>query len=315
MGLPDGGQLFLYAQNGHGTGLTDEHVGDLQAVSNIDAEDFTQISECWYEQVLGDGRLRLKVGKQDGNTDFVAVDLGLDFINASFGLIPTVPIPTFPDPALGIAGFAELAEWLSIGAGIYDGAPNGGETGFSSTFDGEGGSFSVMELAVRPFSAGDPAATYRLGAWYHSGEVAEIASLPGAAPQMQEGNYGFYVGIDQPVFSEKGSLDEGLGVFAQLGRAPDDRNELTGYLGGGLSYTGLLSGRDEDVVGLGVARARLGDPVRALEGRTRETVFELFYKARVLPWLIVQPDVQFIVNPGGDGEDALVIGLRVETNL
>jgi porin len=46
-----------------------------------------------------------------------------------------------------------------------------------------------------------------------------------------------------------------------------------------------------------------------------ETAFEIFYKVQVLPWLSVQPDVQYIVNPGGDGEDAVAIGLRLETTL
>jgi porin len=53
----------------------------------------------------------------------------------------------------------------------------------------------------------------------------------------------------------------------------------------------------------------------------QETVLELNYLAQVTPWLTVQPDIQYIVNPGGlvpnpnlpnggTTEDALVLGAR-----
>jgi porin len=56
--------------------------------------------------------------------------------------------------------------------------------------------------------------------------------------------------------------------------------------------------------------------------RDNETIIELTYQAQVTPWLIVQPDLQYVVHPGGNipnpnvsGDntpikDALVMGLR-----
>lgn len=40
--------------------------------------------------------------------------------------------------------------------------------------------------------------------------------------------------------------------------------------------------------------------------------FEFTYQAQVAKWLTIQPDVQFIINPGGtqDLNNALVIGAR-----
>jgi porin len=40
--------------------------------------------------------------------------------------------------------------------------------------------------------------------------------------------------------------------------------------------------------------------------------FEFTYQAQVTKWLTVQPDIQFIINPGGthDLSNALVIGAR-----
>jgi porin len=41
-------------------------------------------------------------------------------------------------------------------------------------------------------------------------------------------------------------------------------------------------------------------------------VIEFTYQARITPWLVVQPDLQYIINPGGttDLNNALVIGGR-----
>ena len=41
-------------------------------------------------------------------------------------------------------------------------------------------------------------------------------------------------------------------------------------------------------------------------------VLEVTYQAQITKWLSMQPDLQFVVNPGGnqDLKNALVIGLR-----
>ncbi len=44
----------------------------------------------------------------------------------------------------------------------------------------------------------------------------------------------------------------------------------------------------------------------------RESVLELFYGLSLRPWLMVKPDLQYIVNPGASGaQDAVVGTLRV----
>jgi porin len=312
LGLWRGGRLFVYGQNGHGEGISERHVGDLQTLSNLDAHDFTQLSELWLEQRLLGDRVRLKLGKQDANEDFSASDFGADFVNSSFGVIPTVPLPTFPDPALGAAAFIDLASWTSLGVGVFDGAPDGGESGFESSFDGEGGTFSLLEWTLTSsFGGARYPGRYRVGLWHHSARVEELGGDPD--PQRFSSSYGLYLFLDQWIWVEDGGeAKEGLGVFAQFGWSPDDRSELTRYWGGGLSYTGLFPGRGEDVLGIGVAHARLSGKPPGPEAGEAETAIEIFYRAPIGPWLTLQPDLQLILDPGGRGEDALVAGLRFE---
>ncbi|MEZ4651826.1 MAG: hypothetical protein R3E97_24120 [Candidatus Eisenbacteria bacterium] len=46
-----------------------EYVGDLQAFSNLDADETTEVPEAWFQQELGP--LRAKLGKVDGNSGSV----------------------------------------------------------------------------------------------------------------------------------------------------------------------------------------------------------------------------------------------------
>ena len=83
-------------------------------------------------------------------------------------------------------------------------------------------------------------------------------------------------------------------------------------MGAGLVAKGLVRGRNEDVLGAGVAQVMFSD---LLPDQTRETAIELFYKARLSPWAVIQPDLQYIAKPSGNGRDALIFGLRFQVAL
>jgi porin len=303
------GSIFIYTQLGHGTGITEEHVGDAQTLSNLDACYLFQVSEYWIEQLFFDRQLRVKVGKQDSNADFVAVDYGEDFIGSSFAVIPTIPMPTFCCPALGVAAFWEPEDWISFGAGYYEGSPKGSTSGLNTAFDDHGGSFTISELALKTsFGAQkDMPGTYRFGGWYHSSDFEEVGD--DAVTDTFAGNHGFYLAFDQKLYHEQDNSNQGLGTFFQFGWAPENRNEIDRYFGIGLSYVGLLPGCDEDVTGIGLAQALWSN---RMDDVTRESAIELFYKAQLTEFMSIQPDIQYIANPSGNGDDALAFGVRFE---
>jgi porin len=71
---------------------------------------------------------------------------------------------------------------------------------------------------------------------------------------------------------------------------------------------------------LGVAAAVAGDEFEEAseaEGTPlngAEVAIELTYRMQLTPWLAVQPDIQYIVDPGFDEDvgNALALGTRVE---
>jgi porin len=120
-------------------------------------------------------------------------------------------------------------------------------------------------------------------------------------------------------------------AFARAMGAPGDRNLVDLYVDGGLLYKGPF-GRADDQLGLGVGYARIGNAARAFDAdvahftgqfhpiRSGETVLELTYRFQLTGWWQLQPDFQYIFNPGGGilnpnapsrrVGDTAVVGLR-----
>jgi len=134
---------------------------------------------------------------------------------------------------------------------------------------------------------------------------------------LEKRSWGLYLLGEHGLYRDPDGTGE-LSGFARIGTAADDVNRLHLSLGGGLVYQGLFSGRPDDVVGLGMAHARNGSPylrMRQEEGsplERAETVLELTYRAEVGPLFVIQPDLQWVKNPGmiPGKQNALVFGLR-----
>ena len=303
MHWPLPGRFFLLAQNTHGRGLTEDFVGDTQVVSNIDSfNNIMQISEYWWEYCLFCERLAVRLGKQDVNTEFLAMDLASDFIQSSFGLSPSAGFPSYPDASMAAVLLADLTESTTLKVGVWDALADGGGWGFS----GNDVHFVFGELEYK-YALGDgrlPGAL-DLGIGYvSSGEVSPSESLASG--------YGYYIQIEQLVMRENPCCQEdmqGLGVFfsyfPRFSNGIISISAIGDAMVGGVVYKGLIPGRNEDVVGAGFAWAELFQG-----GTNEETVVEVFYKAQVTPWMGVQPDIQYIKTPSGIHPDALVVGLR-----
>lgn len=88
---------------------------------------------------------------------------------------------------------------------------------------------------------------------------------------------------------------------------------MTDYFGAGLTWVGPFDKENPDTIGLGVAAARLTDDAGAGFTKKYETSVEAFYNFQVTPYFSVKPDLQYILNPGGDAslDNALVLTIRL----
>lgn len=309
-GLWKGGTFFTLYQRKTGYGISGANgnsgaMGDWMGMDGWDWRQINQISEFWYQQKLFNEKLRLKVGKQDANTDFGYLNSGWDFINTAFSVIPTVPMPTYPDQSFGFVAEINPKEWLSIRNGIY------------SKFNVP---FNITEIEFKPTIKKLPG-RYSIGAW----EMSDSNNSGMNVQYMDYGtntaysnyynrNYGAYAQFEQMVYKEKKDDEndmQGLVVFGQFGVSPSNRNDMSRYVGGGLHYLGPIPKRDKDKIGVAIGSGnfapRLGDITSQVGD---ETAIEAFYRVQVTPWFYLQPDVQFISRPSGYYDSSVAIGMR-----
>lgn len=316
MGLWHGGTAVTRFQHKYGNGLGDR-IGAFQDIDAYDVRRFTQLSEYWYEQALFKDRLKLKIGKQDACYDFLALDMAPNFINNSHAyFMPNIPLPAYPDQALGVVLKIEPTEWLSFKSGWYDGKAKGGTSGFDTAFSGGSVAFLIEELGIRHNMKNMPG-TFLTGYWLHTGHVDELKEYaPGEDPTIIAQTMGWYMEAEQMIWKEKKDDAEdtqGLSVLGQFSWAPSDRSEISRYYGSALMYKGLFPKRDDDIFGLGAAVAQLSGRLKHISDDGRkgaETILEMFYKAQITKWFSVQPFTQVVFNPDGKNPNAFALGLR-----
>jgi len=297
-GLWAGGTLFVYGLGNTGGNPTD-YTGDLQGYTNIEAPNQWIVHEAWYEQVFGDDMFSVLAGLHDMNSEFYVTEFGSLFLNSSFGIGPdlsgNVAASLFPKAALGVRLKVKPTENAYVQAAMYDG-------------DSTTRSFKSIEgkLWVAETGFSSDSGTYKVGYWQHTANKTFGA-------QTFSSDYGVYGVIDQELLQlDKHGM---IGGFLQYGYAPKSRNEIYSYIGAGLHMHGMISSRAEDDLGLAVARADFHASPNVT--KVSETAVELTYRLVATPWFVVQPSLQWILNPGGDAAaPALTTGLlRFEITL
>lgn len=299
LGLWNGGEFFINGSNAHGGNPSADLIGDFHIVSNIETNDLTYLHELWYKQSFGS--FEFTVGLQDLNTEFVTTDYGSIFLNSTFGTPSTiasnVPSPIFPLTAMGASFKIKIEEANTLKIAFFDGVP----TSFTDNphnlrwkIDDEEGIFAIAEFAGSG-SINGLEGNYKGGIYYHS-QLPE-AEKEVLSPGKYNFNYGIYFIADQLLWKDPDGTGE-LGIFGQFAISPESINTHHLYFGTGLAFTGLLPGRNDDVLGIAYNRTSIADPL--LED---ESIVEISYRAAVCNNLFIQPDFQYVMNPGGTDHD------------
>ena len=298
-----------------------ELIGDVQVVSNIEAPDALRVLEAWGAWSLAGGKAGVKAGLIDLNADFDVQDVGLIFLNSSHGVGPDLSQTglngpsIFPNTSLAVTGFAEIGEGWTVRAGVFDGVPGDPDdpTRTLIRLRDDEGALAIAEVEHR---FGERA-KLKLGAWAYTADFDAIAQTASdGSPARLGSNRGAYAMLEGRLWSEASDPEQGLDAWIRVGLANAEINPIGTYVGGGAVYTGVW--RDDDQLGLAIAHASFGGPARrafGLEGA--ETVAELTYSLPINDNIAIQPDVQYVWNPGGDPtiSNALVVGIRFSWSL
>jgi porin len=308
-------------EDSSGSDFTDHHVGGVQAISASEAQpQALRLYEVWLQQDILHGQGGVKAGLIDLNTTFDVQETAALFLNASHGIGPDlgdtgVNGPSdYPTPALAITAFYRPAEGWTAQLGVFDGVA--GDPAHRADFVAArlDGALIIGQVEKR---FGDTARV-EAGAWAYTAAFPSLAQVNAdGGPRKLGGNDGLYGLVEGQLMSKSGG--GGLSGWVRVGVANGEINAVEDYLGAGLVYAGLIKGRDNDEIGVAIARAGFGPGARrdgALRGRDigqAEIDLETTYRYSFKDWLNIQPDVQYVINPHGDQHipSALVLGLRL----
>lgn len=311
-----GGSFFVDFQSSDDRGRLAD-AGAFQLPGNIEyGRNIDEVGEAWYQQKLFGDVLRLKLGKIDANSEFGFVNAAGDLLNGSASFSPTVlAMPTVPAQATGIVAFVYPWDKVYVGGGFFDGATQdgirtGGRGPADFFSDSRSDSWYWMGEAGCGWDwkgLGD--GRVAVGGWHETGDVARWDG------GVENGSSGGYALVEQQVW-RAGEGDEekcrGLFVFGQYGWADKDVAAVGQHFAAGVTLRGVCKSRCSDGMGFYWSMADASKDV--LTGADRdEHAFEVYYKAQITPWVYVQPDVQFFINPSGRSgiEDSTVLGVQV----
>ena len=310
-----------------------EAAGALDSPSNIgNAVQTFRFYEAWIERRFLDDSLNLRAGLYATDSEFDAKGASAVFINSGFGTGVDLSQTGVNGPCIYPTGClgARLryaptpAHYVQVA--IVDAVAGDPDDPYGTHVEignGEG----VLVLGEAGYEGYAPESRFlraALGCWYYSSQFDDLLQVDADGnPKRSRARPGLYGFVEGELMRETPDGAQGLSGFLRGGIADPDVNAVEFFAAGGLTYTGLLPGRDWDVAGFGVlvpingdefirAGQRAGTPVDRAE-----VALEWTYWMPVTAGFSLQFDVQYIVDPGTDPavDNAVVLGLRTRIVL
>jgi porin len=272
--------------------------------------------------------------------------------------------PAYPLASLGVRGRVQVTDSITALAGVFNGSPiprnspNVAESNPNGvSFPLDVGTLAIAELqyALGSSASGKPSSdaplpgVYKIGAWYDSykfnDQQTDAIGLPLASPLSNgdpaehHGDFSLYGVIDQMIWRSRDDANRSLNVFFRPMFTPyQDRNLVSASINAGFALKAPLPARDNDIFGveMGTVWATSGasnfdrqmqffQPSAYTPIRSSETFIEASYQFQVVPSWVIQPDVQYFINPGmGIAnpdeptqriKNEFVVGLRTNINF
>jgi len=323
------GQIHITAALIETESLSQDSIGALNSTYfNNAPTNGARLFEVWYGQKFNNNKGEVRVGTLYPFVRIASNQPSSMFTNTAFdyphflGTTPdfglSLPYAAAPFGVQFNYNFSPEIFFIGqVSDGFQD--PSGGVENFRNTSIGlsaDEGIEGIVELSYKPNQREGLAGNYKAGVQFHTGQFNVNDTTD--SETTQRGNAAFYAMGDQMLYAEPDSRTQGLTGFVKALYTPyEDINTIDFHTSGGLSYEGLIPGRDRDVLGLAIAYTQISGGLRNSDRaagttvRGAETVAEMIYSAELTPWWTLIGSAQYIVDPGGfsDRDDALVFGL------
>jgi porin len=332
----------------HGNSITATNIGSLMPVSNLEATDATRLFELWFEQHMFDDKVAVRFGQLAADAEFIISEGAGFFLNGTWGW-PSITAadmpsggPAYPLATPGVRVALTPNDNFQLLIGLYNGDPAGPDCqGDPQVCNDNGLDFRLddppllMIEGAYKYNQDRLAGTVKLGGWNHfgtfqdqrfdtGGNLIAVTGLPGKSIDSDRGLYGI---IDQLIWKVPGSEGaKGVALFGRVVGAPSAQNLIDFYAEAGITFSGMIPHRPDDGLGIAFAYTGISDQVHGFDvdsglpvARNYEALLEICYTMQLAKGWSLQPDFQYIWQPGGNVpnetgtgavEDAAVFGAR-----
>lgn len=307
--------------NNNGGRPSKDLVGDAQGVNNIEVPAATtKLYQAYIQQNVMDDKLSVLAGLYGADSEFEITDSSALFIHSTYGTGTAFSQsgengpPIFPFTAIGGRVKVQPTPESYIQVAVTDGVPGDPNNPYGTqiSLSKAQGAFMIGEIGYAKDKS-----KLAFGAWRYTNKFDDWQEVDSDGNPVKKNSQGFYLIGEHPLYKEAEG-DRGLAGFARFGVADGAVNEFSFAWSTGLVYTGLIPCRPLGQLGVGIAGAYNSSEFKDAQSaagtpvENAETAIELTYSDAVTSWLSVQPDIQYIINPGTDPalDNALVLGMR-----
>ncbi len=299
IGLP-GSQFTLSVMALHTAQVREKYVGSITNPSGLEGEfDRGVLDNLWWQQTWisrDDFSLNSRLGLYALDDVFLFTDSAAQLANSSFGMDPTLSenfaVSTFPKNGSGLTlELGNAADIENAGIRLRYGLMQGDVAEQSKPFDS--GALHLAELELRPSEG----TLLKIGGW-----TRHVGGDPGLRAA--------YVSAEQRLLDNGASRLNGFmrSSFVDFSAPAGDSPRVKSFSAIGLNYAAPFAARPKDVFTLAYAHLGLES---AAEFKGDESFVEISYIFNLTRGIHLQPDLQYIQNPGGLYDNAWVGILRL----
>ncbi|MDP2826783.1 MAG: carbohydrate porin [Sulfuritalea sp.] len=342
---------YINSDTDTGAGINARRTGSLMGVSNIEVPlPTTRLFHAWMQKGFLDDRFSVLAGIYPIDSEFFAMDSAATLLHPAYGTPADLALTNAPS-IFNNAAFGVRAKWLSADRELYamgalmDGIPNDPARPKATAvrFAKGDGAFVIGEIGWMPLERGhtfepvDPSevrqtpalvahekygglSKYALGFWRYGNRVADQLDVDAGNNPLQRRSQGGYVLAERTLFSLGGDAGRDVAAFGRYSFSSGDSTSIDRMWNLGLRLRGPFASRSDDSLAIGWTRSRLAPKWRAAQAAagvdtaSAEEALELTWRAALMPWLALQPNLQHIRHPGGAAaaRHATLVGARIE---
>jgi len=334
-----GGSLVVSMTDAAGANLSDT-VGNVFTISQARVMNTFALYDLFLKQRLFDDHLELVIGRFSAGQFFATLPAMGQVVSGAVNGNPTSLFLNAPYHATANASWAARAKVKTdqayLEAGVFQASPRIGnpayhgadftiqpgdgvlvmaEAGWTPTFDDTASAENDKKSVSLREDAG-------LQGVYTFGAYVSRYTFDTFQGGTENTAYGFYWLAQQKVWRSAVNRHQHLSLWGGITYSPQEQlAQMPVMAFGGIVWQGLVPGRDHDDLLLSFYTGRFSGAyadadaeAEAGQGKpTIETVFEASYIIQLTRNLQLQPDLQWIMRPGGTGNipNALVVGFQV----